>query len=242
MKKTIITLSLLLIALIGSAQKMGMSCQYFPALQTGLVSVKTTGNNQFSKYRYSAPVPLMLIDKLADHWYTNLDFSSFYYSATQTNKANDDRIKISKAEGALCSGRIGYGFGDGEKFRIGPYGSIGLSTSNLDSINRPFKQRSYYNLGLGVVGLRKFGKFRVMGKIGYDIYKRKSYVNKGHGLYFEGTIGYSFYQKYGISVMPCFYSKKMEYMPKPMNGELATTPATAKVKSFVLRIGLTKFF
>jgi len=242
MKKTIISLSLLFAVTLGWAQQPGMSCQYFPGLQVGFVSVKTTGNTQFSKYRYGAPVPLLLIDKLANHWYTNLDFSAFYYAATQTNKANDNRLKISKAEGGLAAGRLGYAFGDGDQFRFGFFGAFGYSTSNLDSIDRPFKQRAYYNYGGGLIALKKFGKFRVIGKIGYELYKMKNYVTKGSGMYFEGTIGYSFYQKYGISVMPCFYSKKMDYIPKTQDGVSSLNPANAKLKSFVLRIGLTKFF
>lgn len=243
MKKTIITLSLLLAVTLSQAQDPGMSCQYFPGAQVGFVSVKATGNNKFTKYKYGAPLPLLMIDKLANHWYTNLDFSAFYYAATQTNKANDNRLKINKAEGGLAAGRLGYAFGSGEKFRMGFYGALGYSTSNLDSLRttkNQFQDRSYFNYGGGIIALRKFGKFRVMGKIGYELYKRKSFVNKGHGMYFEGTIGYSFYQKYGLSVMPCFYSKKMDYVPLGMD---ANSPvANAKVKSFVLRIGLTKFF
>jgi hypothetical protein len=42
--------------------------------------------------------------------------------------------------------------------------------------------------------------------------------------------------------MPCFYSKKMDYIPKQMDGTSSGNTANAKVKSFVLRIGLTKFF
>ena len=240
MKKTFITLSLLLALTLSRAQEPGLSCQYFPGLQLGFVSVKATGNSQFSKYKYGAPVPLLLVDKLANHWYTNIDLSAFYYAATQTNKANDNRLKISKAEGGLFAGRLGYAFGESDHFRFGFFGSGGISTSNLDSIRMPadqFKKRYYYNYGGGLIALKKFGKFRVMGKIGYELYKMKNYITKGHGLYFEGTIGYSFYQKYGLSVMPCIYSKKMDYLP--LSG---TAPANAKVKSFVLRIGLTRFF
>ena len=104
MKKTIISLSLLFAVTLSRAQGVGMSCQYFPGLQVGFVSVKTTGSVQY-KYKYNAPVPLLLIDRLANHWYTNLDFSSVYYAATQTNKANDNRLKISKAEGSVFAGR-----------------------------------------------------------------------------------------------------------------------------------------
>jgi hypothetical protein len=239
MKKTIITLSLLLAVTLSRAQKVGMNCQYFPALQVGFVNVKTTDNPKFSKYRYGAGLPILMIDRVTSRWYTNIDLSALYYGATQTNKANDNRIKISKAEGAICSGRLGYLFGDGDQFRFGFNGNLGISTSNLDSTLRPLKQRSYYNYGLGLIAYKKFGKFRVVGKVGYELYAKKGYVIKGHGTYFEGTIGYSFYQKYGLSIMPCFYSKKMDYIP---DGGNANSPAKAKVKSFVIRLGLTKFF
>ncbi len=242
MKKTLITLTLLASFILGKAQGVGMNCQYFPGLQVGFVNVKVSGNPQFSKYRYAAGMPILMIDRLTSHWYTNLDFSALYYGATQTNKANDDRLKISKAEGAMCSGRLGYLFGDGDQFRFGFNGNLGIATSNLDSLNRPLKQRSYYNYGLGLLAYKKFGKFRVVGKVGYELYAKKSFVTKGHGLYFEGTIGYSFYQKFGLSIMPCFYSKSMNYIPKPSDGSGTGTEAQAKVKSFVLRIGLTKFF
>lgn len=239
MKKTSIILTVLLITKLLQAQDVGMSCQYFPGLQLGSVSVKATGNPQFSKYRYGAGLPLLMIDRITSRWYTNLDFSALYYGATQTNKANDERLKISKAEGAMCAGRLGYMFGEGDQFRFGINGNLGLSTSNLDSTNRPLKQRSYFNYGIGVLAYKKFGKFRAVGKVGYELYAKKDYITKGRGFYFEGTIGYSFYQKYGLSVMPCFYSRKMEYLPE---GTTSNVPATAKVRSFVLRFGLTKFF
>jgi hypothetical protein len=239
MKKTTTILSLVMLITLGKAQDVGLSCQYFPGVQFGFVSVKATANPQFSKYRYGAGLPLLMIDRIKNNWYTNLDFSALYYGATQTNKANDERLKISKAEGALCAGRLGYMFGDGDQFRFGINGNLGITTSNLDSITRPLKQRSYFNYGLGILAYKKFGKFRVVGKVGYELYAKKDYVTKGRGMYFEGTIGYSFYQKYGISVMPCFYSRKMDYIPE---GKTATTTAGAKVRSFVLRIGLTKFF
>lgn len=223
------------------SQDVGMNCQYFPGAQIGFVSVKTTNNPQFTKYRYGAALPLLMIDRVTSHWYLNMDMNALYYAATQTNKANDDRIKISKAEGGMFAGRVGYLFGKGDNFRFGFNGNLGSMTSNLDSINRPFKQKTYVNYGLGILAYKKFGKFRVVGKIGYEIYRKKNYLTKGSGFYMEGTIGYSFYQKYGLSVMPCFYSKKLSYVPAsgPVS---AGTSADAKVRSFVLRMGLTKFF
>lgn len=240
MKRTFILL--FVAAMMGKtarAQGVGMNCQYFPGVQFGVVSVKATNNAKFSKYNYGAGIPLLMIDRITNHWYTNVDFSALYYAATQTNKAQDNRIKISKAEGAYCSGRLGYMFGSGDQFRIGPNLNVGSVTSNLDSLKKPFSQKAYYNYGLGVVAYKKFGKFRVVGKLGYEIYAKKNYITKGHGTYFEGTIGYSFYQKYGLSIMPCLYSKKLTYVP---DGGVISSPADAKVFSFVIRLGLTKFF
>lgn len=248
MKKIFITLSIILGGMAVKGQ-VGMSCQYFPGLQVGFVKVKTANNPNFGgsgKYKYGAGLPLLMVDRIKNHWYTQVDFSALYYGATQFNKANDNRIKISKAEGGLISGRGGYLFGDGDQFRIGPALTLGYSTSNLDSSKKTFDfKRAYYNFGLAVVAYKKFGKLRVAGKIGYELYRRKNYITDGgHGTFFEGTLGYSFYQKFGLSVMPCFYAKKFGYTPLS-NGTTSPSAAdgtTAKVRSFVLRIGLTKFF
>jgi len=244
MKKLAITLTLLVGGLCAKAQ-VGMSCQYFPGLQVGFVTVKTQNNMSLGggtvKYKYGAGLPLLMVDRIKNRWYTLVDFSALYYGATQTNKSNDDRVKISKAEGGLIAGRLGYMFGEGDQFRIGPCATLGYSTSNLDSSRKAFDfKRAYYNYGLGVVAYKKFGKFRVAGKAGFELYRRKDYLTgKGHGMFFEGTLGYSFYQKYGLSVMPCLYTKKFGYTS--LNGTDADG-TKAKVKSFVLRIGLTKFF
>lgn len=245
MKRTITLLFIcIMTGNLATAQGVGMNCQYFPALQVGRVSVKIEKHPVYGniKYAYGAGLPLLMIDRVSNHWYTNLDMSALYYSATQTNKANDDRIKISKAEGGVVSGRLGYLWGDGDQFRMGGNLNFGWTTSNLDSLRAPFKQsfeRYYFNYGLGVIAYKKFGKFRVVGKVGYELYRKKGLLDKSRGFYFEGTVGYSFYQKYGISVMPCFYSKKFTYTSI---GGAATDGTTAKVRSFVLRIGLSKFF
>lgn len=242
MKKTIIIACLLLTGSLLRAQGVGLNCQYFPGVQFGFVSVKSSGDPRYSKYKFGAGIPLLMIDRLTNHWYTHLDMNALYYSATQTNKANDDRIKISKAEGGLFAGRVGYLFGDGDSFRFGVNGNLGYMTSNLDSLKRPFKQRGYYDYGLGVLAYKKFGKFRVVGKVGYELYRKKNFLTKSHGMYFEGTIAYSFYQKYGLSLMPCLYTKTFNYMPVDNGSGSAPAEAKAKVRSFVLRLGLTKFF
>jgi len=227
--------SLLISSLFVKAQ-VGINCQYFPGLQVGFVKVKTD-NAKLGEYKYGAGLPILMIDRIKDHWYLNADLSALYYGATQTNKANDNQIKISKAEGAFFSGRVGYMFGKGDQFRMGPNINVGSSTSNLDSLKKTFDQRAYTNLGLGVVAYKKFGKLRLVGKVGYERYSAKTFITKAHGTYFEGTIAYSIYQKYGLSIMPTFYSKKFEYTPKN-----DATVTNAKVKSFVIRFGLTKFF
>jgi hypothetical protein len=235
MKKTITAFSILISGLFCHAQ-VGFNCQYFPGLQVGFVSVKTD-NAALGNYKYGAGLPILMIDRVTNHWYTNVDLSALYYGATQTNRANDNKIKISKAEGAFCSGRLGYMFGKGDQFRMGPNINIGASTSNLDSLKKTFSQRSYTNIGLGVIAYKKFGKFRVVGKVGYERYSSKKFITAGHGTYLEVTIARSFFQKYGLSIMPCFYSKKFDYTPIG-NANLTH----AKIKSMVLRFGLTKFF
>ncbi|MBL7937384.1 MAG: hypothetical protein JNM51_16380 [Bacteroidia bacterium] len=233
--KKILLFSILLNGFISQAQ-VGFNCQYFPGLQFGKVKVKTD-NATLGTYKYNAGLPILMIDRIGNHWYTNVDLSALYYGATQTNNANDNRIKISKAEGGFASGRLGYLFGKGDQFRMGPNINVGLSSSNLDSLKKPFDQRTYVNLGLGVVVYKKFGKIRTSAKIGYERYSQKSFITKGHGTYLEAVIAYPIFQKYGLSVMPCFYSKKFEYTSK---GNGAVT--NAKVTSFAIRFGLTKFF
>lgn len=240
-KKTSLLAGMVLFMSSLQAQDVGMNCQYFPGVQVGFVTVKATNNPLFTKYKYGAALPLLMIDRITSHWYFNLDLNALYYGATQTNKANDDRIKISKAEGGYCAGRVGYMFGKGDNFRFGINGNLGAQTSNLDSLNRPLKQRSYLNYGLGVLAYKKFGKLRFAGKVGFELYRKKDYVLNGHGIYIEGTIGYSLFQKYGISIMPCYYSKKFGYLPLAAGGNL-NAEASAKVKSMVLRLGLTRFF
>lgn len=240
MKKTL-TLLIILASYLAHAQ-VGMNSQYFPGGQVGFVTIKSSNypNGKYSKISSGAGFPVLMIDRLASRWYVNYDMSALYYAATQTNKANDNRLKVSKAEGAFCNGRVGYVGGNGDQFRIGGYLGFGWSTSNLDSLVRPFSQKSYINWGLGLIAYKKFGKFRTMGKVGYEVYTKKDYIYRGRGMYFEGTIGYSFYQKYGLSIMPCFYSKGISFYPE-VSGSTSTTPADAKVRSFVLKFGLVRF-
>ncbi len=124
-----------------------------------------------------------------------------------------------------------------DKPRIGINFNLGFSTSNLDSAIRPFSQRGYTNLGGGLIYYQSINKIGIVAKVGYEKYGAKKYITQGSGFYFEGTIAYKLYQKFGISVMPCFYSKKFTYTPKNH-----PTETNAKVSSFVLRLGITKFF
>lgn len=236
MKKHLITLSLLVSVFITKAQ-VGMNCQYVPGIQFGAVKVKTNNAALGEKYSYGAGLPLMMIDRLTNHWYTNLDMNALYYAVTQTNKAQDNKIKIAKTEGGYCAGRLGYAWGKGDQMRVGFSGNIGLSTSNLDSSKRALDPRGYTNFGGGLLLYKKLGKIRFIGKVGYEKFTNKKFITKASGFYVETTIGYSFYQKYGISIMPCYYSKKFVY-----NTKANATATEAKVTSFVLRLGLTKFF
>jgi hypothetical protein len=240
MKKIITTITIFVSSVLCEAQ-VGLSSQYFPGLQLGAVTVNT-GNPKFGKYKYAAGLPILMIDRMTNHWYTNIDMSALYYGVTQTNKANDNRIQISKGEGAVIAGRLGYVFGKGDQFRIGPNINFGSNTSNLDSSKATFiGNRNYYNVGLGVIAYQKLGKFRVIGKLGFERYSKKGYLTSGRGSYLEITVGRVIYQKYGLSIMPSFYAKKFGYIDKA-GVATAAAPYTAKVRMFVIRFGLTKFF
>jgi hypothetical protein len=242
MKHTLIALAVLLSGTMLKGQ-VGMNCQYFPGGQVGFVSVKSPNSLKFSKVSHAAAFPILMIDRMTSHWYTNLDMSAFYYAVTSFNKSNDNRVAISKAEGSIATGRLGYVGGDGDQFRIGGYLAFGMSTTNLDSLKKPFDYHWYTSWGVGLLAYQKFGKFRAMGKLGYEIYTRKNYISRGSGFYFEGTLGYSFYQKYGISVMPCFYHKGFNYFTTVTDASSSTVLlADASMNSFVLKFGLTKFF
>ncbi len=218
------------------AQKGGMNCQYFPGLQVGAVKV-STNNPKLGNYSYAAGLPVLMIDRIAK-WYINMDLNATYYGATQTNKAADNQLKISKAEGGYCTGRLGYMIGKNyDKLRVGIGINFGWQTSNLDSIKKPFSQRGYTALGGGLIFYQPLGKLGIAAKVGYEKYTNKSFINSGSGFYFEGTVGYNIFQKFGVSVMPCFYSKSFDYKAQS-DGALTQ----AKVTTFVLRLGITKFF
>jgi len=242
MKKKLIALALILAGFCIQAQ-VGMNCQYVPGLQLGRIKVKTD-NAFLGTYKYGAGLPLMMIDRMTNHWYTNMDLNGLYYAVTQTNRANSDKIDIAKTEGGLFAGRLGYLWGKGDQFRIGGSFNLGYSASNLDSSKRALDVRGYTNLGAGLVVYKKLGKMRVMAKLGYEKLSSKSYITKGSHIYLETTVAYMIYQKYGISVMPTWSSKKFAYTPK-YNGaqaDVANVATNAKVTMMTLRFGLTRFF
>lgn len=240
--KTKFLISLFLLVGLYSQAQVGMNCQYVPGIQFGTVKVKTNNAALGSEYKFKAGLPILMIDRVTNHWYTNLDFSSLYYAATATNKAADNQIKIAKSEGAYAAGRLGYLFGKGDQFRIGANINLGFSTSNLDSLKKPLDNRGYTNFGGGLIVYKKIGKkMRFVGKVGYEKIAAKSFITKAHGFYVETTLGYSIMQKYGLSIMPCYYSKSFDYTPKTANAT-ANVLTNAKVSSFVIRVGLTKFF
>jgi hypothetical protein len=166
--------------------------------------------------------------------------NALYYGATQTNKAADGQIKIAKTEGGYFAGRMGRMFGKGDMFRFGVNLNVGYSTSNLDSAKKTFDPRGYVNFGGGILAYKKINKkIRVSAKFGYEKYSAKSFITKGHGTYIETTLAYMIYQKFGVSLSPCIYSKSFEYTPK-VNG-VVYTATNAKVSSTVFRLGITKF-
>jgi hypothetical protein len=240
MKRLLLSLAVLWSGVSLTAQ-VGMSSQYLPGGQVGGVWISTTGHPNMDKVSFGAGLPLLMLDRLGNHWYTNVDLSALYYGATQSNKANDNQIPIAKSEGPLCNFRLGYTGGDGEEYRIGGYLGFGWNTSNLDSIVIPFDSKYYLNWSLGAIGYYKFGKFRTMAKLAYEIYTRKDYISRGSGFYLETSLGYTFYQKYGISVMPCFYHKGFTYFATGRDGNVYPN-VEASVNSLVLKFGLCRFF
>lgn len=236
MKKKLLAFAMVASSLFATAQ-VGINCQFFPGIQVGSVKIKTDNSALGDKIKYGAGLPLMMIDRVGAKWYFNVDMNALYYGATQTNRAAAGKIKIAKTEGGFFASRVGYLFGKGDLRRFGFNLNIGYMASNLDSVKKAFDTRGYMNMGAGLIYYQKIGgKIRVVAKVGYEKYSNKSYITSGKGTYFEGTIGYSLYQKFGISLMPCFYSKKFEYTP-----ERFPTLTNAKLTSFVIRMGITKF-
>ncbi len=237
-------LLIVLLAIFGmklSAQ-VGMNCQFVPGIQVGFVKVKSD-NTKLGDYKYGAALPVFMIDRLTAKWYTNLDMNALYYATTQFNNANAGKIKIAKTEGAYVAGRLGYGFGKGESTRVGPNLNLGWGASNLDSSKRVLNVPSYTTIGGGLFFYQKIGtRIRAMVKGGFEKYSGKNANNNvkalsGSGIYLEGTVAYNVYQKYGLSLMPAFYSKKFKYN---YGGE--TTITNTKLKSIVIRFGFVKFF
>lgn len=242
MKQLKLTIALLALMSLSLKAQVGFNCQFVPGLQVGSVKVKTD-NTYLKDYKFGAPLPVFMVDRITSKWYTNMDMSALYYAATQYNNATAGKIDIAKTEGGYFAGRLGYGFGKGENFRVGPNLNAGWSASNLDSSKRVLNVPSYFSLGGGVFAYYKVNKrIRVSLKAGYEKYSNKSANNNvknlsGHGTYIEGAVAYNFYQKYGLAIMPAIISKKFQYT---YTG--ATLPNTAKVHSAVLRLGFTKFF
>jgi len=246
MKKKLLTLLLALIGL-GVYSQVGFNCQFVPGAQFGFVKIKST-NTKLSN-SHGAGFPLFMIDRIKTKWYTHLDMNGLYYSVTQFNKSNRSKVdssKVAKTEGGMFAGRLGYGFGKGEDFRVGPNVNVGYMMSNLGSSIKTFDGiANYWNIGGGVFAYKKInGKIRTMAKFGYEKYSNKTATAnsqiknlRGSGIYLEGTVAYNFYQKYGLAVMPAFYSKKFTF-----NYGNETAVTESKLKSFVLRIGFTKFF
>jgi len=244
MNKKLLTLLLALLG-FGVYSQVGFNCQYVPGVQFGFVNIKSN-NSKIGNHKQAAGMAIFMIDRFKTKWYTNLEMNGLYYGVTQYNKSHRskaDSTKVAKTEGGMFAGRIGYGFGKSEDFRVGPNLNIGYSMSNLQAASKSFEVAKYWNFGGGIFVYKKInGKIRTMAKIGFEKYYNKKTDNfvgaiTGKGFYLEGTVSYNFYQKYGVAVMPAFYSKKFSYT---YNGE--ATPTETKVKSFVLRIGFTKFF
>lgn len=241
MKKSLIIMVLSILSWNAHSQ-IGFNCQYVPGVQFGFTSVKTDG---WGKYKYGAGLATMMIDRMTSKWYSNLDMNSLYYSLTQINRGK--YAKIAKNEGGLFAGRLGRVFGKSDDTRFGFYFGLGMSQSNIDSVAKvTFESggvKSFWNYGLGLLAYKKIGRLHAMAKVGYDIWSWKKTNLKGGQIILEGTVGYKLYQKYGISVMPCFYIKSFTFDSRKTTGTSTnSTPDKGKSSTFVLRLGLTKFF
>ncbi|MFL5751912.1 MAG: hypothetical protein ACJ76F_00775, partial [Bacteroidia bacterium] len=193
-------------------------------------------------YHYGAGLATMMVDRMTDKWYVNMDMNSLYYSITQMNKGK--YLKIAKNEGGIFGMRIGRVFGNDDSFRAGFSLNGGYMQSNIDSIKTVTLAnngvKGFYNYGAGAIVYKRFGDLHAMAKIGYEKLKYKTTMN-GRQIYIETTVGYRFLQHYGLSVMPCLYLKKYKF--NSTNTEHNTiVEDNGKSTTFVLRIGLTKFF
>lgn len=239
MKRKLLLLALVLTGLWTRAQ-VGMNCQYVPGIQLGMTKVKS---DKWGDYKYGAGLATMMLDRMTDKWYVNLDMNSLYYSITQMNKGK--YLKIAKNEGGIFGMRLGRVFGNNDNFRAGFSLNGGYMQSNIDSIKTVSITSSgvkgFYNYGAGAIVYKRFGDLHAMAKIGYEKLKNKSIAMNGRQIYLETTIGYRFLQHYGLSVMPCLYLKKYEFNSSNVDRN-ATVADKGKSTTFVLRMGLTKFF
>jgi hypothetical protein len=240
MKQKLILSALLLTAFFVRGQ-VGMNCQYVPGIQLGSTTVKS---EKWGKYHYGAGLATMMIDRMTDKWYVNMDMNSLYYSITQMNRGK--YAKIAKNEGGLFGMRIGHVWGNDDSFRAGFSLNGGWMQSNIDSVKTVSLSnggvKGFYNYGLGLIAYKKIGEnLHTMAKIGYEKLKYKSTQMDGRQIYIETTIGYRLLDSYGLSVMPCLYMKKYQFNSQSHSGGDAVLD-NGKSTTFVLRMGLTKFF
>lgn len=249
MRKQIITLTLILASLWATAQKVGFNCQYIPGLQLGIVKVSSKDLPK-NNYSYRVGMPTMMIDRVTNKWYVNMDLSSIFYilSANNKSRAKDADETLARTDGGLCSFRLGRMFGEKKKLggtnamRVGFSVNMGYNQTNIDSIrlNNVGKTYAYGSYGLGLVVYKQLDGIYTMGKIGYDAIGQKDV--KGKNIYIETTFGIKMYQKFGLSVMPCMYFRTFNNFTSTDSGSSTATNSTIKSKLFTIKFGLTKFF
>jgi hypothetical protein len=237
--KTSKFLMVLLLSGIIKVYGQGFASQFVPGLQIGTNKVKySTGD----KYKFGASLALMEFDRVASRLYFNIGMNDGYYRLTSINRQKKmarDSTKYAKNNGQLFGMRLGMVFGKGEFQRIGFSLNGSFSALNGAMSYDPDKVVTYGSVGGGLVYYRKLSKqLHVMAKLGYESLKGKSFTVKGRLLYLETTIAYEFYQRFGVSVQPAFYSRKMDFIDKE-HGDI--NRAGTKISQMVLKVGITKF-
>lgn len=236
-------LMLLLVAGFIKVHAQGMESQYVPGLQVGSNKVKVGE----TKTKFGASLAVMEFDHVGHRMYYNIGLTDGYYRLTQMNKQKKnerDSIKPLKSNGQIFGMRWGMVFGKGEFQRIGFSLNGSFSSLNVAEAYTYDRLISYGSVGGGLVYYNRIGKsLNVMLKGGFEKLKGKKNTVDGRLIYFESTIGYELFQKFGVSVSPCFYSRKLNCIAKvgPSGSPADLTLTDVKASQFVLKIGIAKF-
>jgi hypothetical protein len=227
---------LLILAGCYKASAQGMETQFVPGIQLGTTKIKYDSGD---KYRFGASLALMEYDHVGHRVYFNIGMTDGYYRLTTLNrraKMARDSAHYAKNNGEVFGMRMGLVFGKSEVQRIG--GSINGSYNAVNAIKSydPTNSLFYGSFGAGVVYWRKIGKsINVLLKAGFEKMSSKKYTLEGRLIYVEATVGYELFQKFGVSVQPAIYNRKMDFT----YSSVAYTGV--KANQIALKIGISKF-